>query len=70
MRDFLVPKVHLGVKTICKKFQEVPTVGCDLLCVTVLTTPSKLLSRDGATSISSIVKKHQVLKLGDQVIGQ
>ena len=34
---FLVPKVYLGVKKICKKFHKVPTLGCDLLRVTVLT---------------------------------
>ena len=34
---FLVPKVYLGVKTMCKKFHKVATLGCDLLRVTVLT---------------------------------
>ena len=27
--DFLVPKVYFGVKTMCKKFHKVPTLGCD-----------------------------------------
>ena len=26
----LVQKVYFGVKTMCKKFQEIPTLGCDL----------------------------------------
>ena len=26
----LVPKVYFGLKTMCKKFQEVPTLGCNL----------------------------------------
>ena len=66
LRDFLVPKVHLGVKTMYKKFQEVPTVDCDLLCVTVLTTPSNLLSGNGAPWCYAHLfnsKNHQVLKL-------
>ena len=35
------PNVYLGVKKMCKKFRELPTVGLDLLRVTVLTTPPK-----------------------------
>ena len=27
---FLVPKVYLGVKTMCKKFQKVGPISCDL----------------------------------------
>ena len=38
-RDFLVPKLYLGVKKMCKKFREIPTVGLDLCCGTNLTTP-------------------------------
>ena len=33
----LVPKVYFGVKTMCKKFHKFPTLGCNLLSVTVLT---------------------------------
>ena len=36
MLAFLVPKVYLGVKTMCKKFHKVCSLGCDLLRVTVL----------------------------------
>ena len=43
LRAFLVPKLYLGVKKMCKKFCEIPTVGLDLLLVTVLTTPPNLL---------------------------
>ena len=53
MLDFLVPKVYLGVKTMCKKFQKVGSLGCDLARVQILTTPSNLLSGNGATSQSS-----------------
>ena len=28
--DFLVLKLYLGVKKMCKKFREIPTVGLDL----------------------------------------
>ena len=34
---FLVPKVYLGVKAMCKKFHKVPTLGCDFPCVNILT---------------------------------
>ena len=27
---FLVPKVYFGVKTMCKKFHKVCSLGCDL----------------------------------------
>ena len=67
MRDFLVPTVYLGVKTMCKKFQKVCSLFGDLLRVTVLTTPSNLLSGNGATRIYNS-KDHLILKLGDQVI--
>ena len=33
----LVPKVYFRVKTMCTKFHMVPTLGCNLLRVTVLT---------------------------------
>ena len=36
---FLVPKLYLGVKKMCKKFREIPTVGLDLYRGTLLTTP-------------------------------
>ena len=38
-RAFLVPKLYLGVKKMCKKFCEIPIVGLDLYRNTVLTTP-------------------------------
>ena len=50
MRDILVPKVYLGVKTMCKKFQEVPMVGCHLTCVPILTTPPRLFFGNGASN--------------------
>ena len=37
--EVFAPNVYLGVKNMCKKFQKVVTLGCDLLRVTVLTTP-------------------------------
>ena len=30
----LVPKVYFGVKTMCKKFHKVATLGCDLTIFT------------------------------------
>ena len=33
---FLVLKVYFGVRTMCKKFHKVCSLGCDLLRVTVL----------------------------------
>ena len=32
-------KLYLGVKKMCKKFRELPTVGLDLYRGTLLTTP-------------------------------
>ena len=43
LQVFLVPKLYLVVKNMCKKFREIPTVGLDLLRLTVLTTPPNLL---------------------------
>ena len=37
--DFLVPKLYLSVKKMCKKFREIPTVGLDLCRNANLTTP-------------------------------
>ena len=37
--DVLVQKLYLGVKKMCKKFRELPTVGLDLYRGTLLTTP-------------------------------
>ena len=39
LQVFLVPKLYLGVKKMCKKFCEIPIVGLDLYRNTVLTTP-------------------------------
>ena len=36
---FLVPKLYLCVKKMCKKFREIPTVGLDLGSWPILTTP-------------------------------
>ena len=49
LRDFLVPKVYLGVKTMYKKFQKVGLIRCDLAQEPILTNP---LSGNGATSIN------------------
>ena len=38
-RAFLVPKLYLGVKKMCKKFREIPTVGLYLARRPNLTTP-------------------------------
>ena len=32
-------KLYLGVKKMCKKFCEIPTIGLDLSCMINLTTP-------------------------------
>ena len=53
---FLVPKLYFGVKTMCKKFQKVGSIWLDLAQVQILTTPSNLLSGNGAKRIYSIVK--------------
>ena len=39
LQKFLVPKLYLGVKKMCKKFREIPTVSLDLARVPILTTP-------------------------------
>ena len=37
--EVFAPNVYLGVKKMCKKFREIPTVGLDLCRGTLLTTP-------------------------------
>ena len=39
MWEVLVQKLYLGVKNMCKKFREHPTVGLDLCRDNILTTP-------------------------------
>ena len=43
LSSFLVPKLYLGVQKMCKKFHEVPTVGCNHCRGNNLTTPPNLL---------------------------
>ena len=40
--EVFAPNVYLGVKKMCKKFREIPTVGLDLARVSILTTPNLL----------------------------
>ena len=42
--DFLDPKMYFGVKTMCKKFQKVPTLGCDFPRMGVLRFSLSILS--------------------------
>ena len=60
-----VPKVYLGVKTLCKKYQEVPMIGCNLAHGPILTTPAFW---QWCYKHLFISKNHPVLKLGVQVI--
>ena len=58
---FLVPKLYLDVKKMCKKFCEIPTIGLDLDFGPTLTTPLRIwtwiaLWCNGATRIYSIVE--------------
>ena len=41
---FLVPKVYFGVKTMCKKFHKVPTIGCDFPRVGFSLSPSNAVT--------------------------
>ena len=52
---FLVPKVYLGVKSMCIKFEKVCSLGCDLARVPILTTPSNLLSGNALQCIAMVL---------------